>query len=303
MRSCAVRADDGISEARPFVKQPQCTLRTAAEISGVGLFTGRPVRLRALPAPEHHGLVFARTDLPGSPRIPVDAEHLIPPGQSLMRATGVRNGDAEVSMIEHLMATVSGMGVDNLLVECDSPEMPVGDGSALTYVAPFQKAGIVQQNAPRPLLRIEQEITVTEKDVLVAAAPQEEGLTLTYVLDYGTKFFRSQVFTVTITPDVFVREIAPARTFCLRPEIEFFQSKGVGRGASLENTIIVESDGRMSDGLRFPDECVRHKVLDLLGDLFLAGRLEAGRILGYKSGHTTNVRMAQLLRSRCVKTA
>lgn len=273
----------------------QRTLKGPVEINGVGLFTGRPVRVRCLPAAADSGVVFVRVDLPRRPEIACAIERLIDPGATSARATGVQDGDAQVIMIEHFTAALFGLRIDNLRVEVNSPEMPVGDGSALMYTEPFLRAGFEALAAPRRLITLERPVAIREDDVLLVAAPGRDGLTVTYVLDYGDRFFRCQVLTLVLDEESFVREIAPAKTFCLRPEIDFFRQRGLGKGASEENLIVVEPDGSMTGAVRFADECVRHKILDLLGDLFLAGGVAVGRLLGYKSGHGTNAALARAL--------
>ncbi len=273
----------------------QRTLKTVVEIEGEGLFTGWPVKMRCLPGEADTGLVFVRTDLPDTPEIPCAIPNLVTEHHSAARATAVQNGEAQVMMIEHIMSSLFGLGIDNLRVEINSPEMPAGDGSAMTYVEPFLQAGTTDLDAPIRGIHVSTPVTVTRKDVMLVALPSEEGLTVTYVLDYGEKFFGCQVLTLTLDERTFIEQIAPARTYCLRPEIDFFVKQGLGKGATAQNTIVVEEDGGTSDDLRFPDECVRHKILDLLGDLFLAGRLGPCRLLGYKSGHETNVLLAREL--------
>lgn len=281
----------------------QRTLDNVVEIRGVGLFSGREVFVRCVPAPEGSGVTFVRVDMPDAPAIPACITRLAPPGSSPLRATSLRQGDATVATIEHIMATVYGLGIDNLRVEVNGPEMPVGDGSAMTYVEPFRRAGLREQGAPAARFSPAAPLWVTEGDVFLALVPHENALTVTYVLDYGRKFLRSQALTIEMSEETFVKEIAPARTYCLRPEIEFFLSRGLGRGATEENTIVVEEDGSMPPGLRFPDECVRHKILDLLGDVALGARLATGRVVGYKSGHVTNVRLARMIRESLARSA
>ncbi len=269
----------------------QCTLSRAVEISGIGLFLGEPVRLRCLPAEPDAGVVFVRTDLPGAPAIPATVDHV--PGPQ--RWTALRKGEAEVRMVEHLLATCCGLGIDNLRVEVDRVEMPVGDGSAKTFADPFADAGLETQDAPRCRPRLPHPVAVADKDILLCAAPEDADLTLTYVLDYGQQFIRSQTYTATLSRDMFLSEIAPARTYVLRPEVDAFMKLGLGRGATPENTLVLEENGRVEGDLRYPDECARHKVLDLLGDLYLAGIPAPARVLGYKSGHSANVRFARAL--------
>ena len=193
------------------------------------------------------------------------------------------------------MGALYGLGIDDLIVEIGGVEMPVGDGSAKTFVEPLAEAGLRELDAPRRLLRLTRPVTVMDDDVLLVATPCQEPLTVTYVLDYGERFLGCQTRTIMVNRETFLAEVAPARTYCLWPEIEFFLKLGLGRGADATNTLVVEEDGCIKQQLRFPDECVRHKILDLVGDIFLAGRLSTGRVLGYKSGHATNARLARAL--------
>jgi UDP-3-O-acyl N-acetylglucosamine deacetylase len=267
------------------------------EISGIGLFLGQPVQLRCLPASADSGLVFVRTDLPGRQRIPATVAH-VPPGPQ--RWTAVRAGGAEVRMIEHLCAALYGLGIDNLEVETTAMEMPAGDGSAKTFTVPFLDAGLRELDAPRRTIPLKRPIIVAESDVLLAAAPAD-GLAITYVLDYGHHFVRCQTLTLKITPEIFLEGVAGARTYVLRPEVDAFIKVGLGKGATPENTIVLDEDGRLSGAPRFPDECVRHKILDMLGDLFLANGCLSARILGYKSGHAANVRLAREIAQACAE--
>jgi UDP-3-O-acyl N-acetylglucosamine deacetylase len=276
---------------RTLVIEQQCTLARVVEMTGKGLFLGEQVRLRCLPAKLDSGIVFIRTDLPDAPRIPATLENV--PGPQ--RWTALRSGEAEVRMVEHLLATCCGLGIDNMIVETDSVEMPIGDGSAKSYADAFLNAGVKPQDAARCARVLSHPVAAMDGDSLLSAVPQKAGLTLTYVLDYGRHFIKSQAYTATITRDVFVSEIAPARTYVLRPEVDAFIKLGLGRGATPENTLVLEEDGRVAGDLRFPDECARHKVLDMLGDLFLTGRPAPLRAIGYKTGHSTNVRLAKAL--------
>jgi len=273
------------------VSEPQHTLAQEAIVEGVGLFLGLPARVRLMPAEPNTGVVFVRADLPGAPRVEARAAN-VPPAQ---RWTALQKGGAEIQMVEHVLSALAGLGVDNVVIECNAAEMPCGDGSAQTWVAPILKAGLREQNVPRRRLRVERPVVITDKDVALTAAPLPEGLLITYVLDYGRMFVKSQTHTVLLDRETFIREIAPARTYVLRPEVDAFIKMGMGRGATPENTVVLEPDGSCSVPLRFPDECARHKVLDMIGDLSLAGAPLCGRFVGYKSGHGTNVRLARAL--------
>lgn len=273
----------------------QCTLKDSVEISGVGLFSGKPVSMRCLPAEAGRGIVFIRTDLPGRTEIPCTPEYLADMGQGGVRSTALQNGEAAVTMIEHFMACLFGLEIDNMTVEIGGVELPTGDGSAMTFAAPLAAGGIRELDAPRKLLEVRAPVAVMEGDALLLAAPLDEGVVVTYVLDYGDRFFGAQTRTFTLTREAFLTEIAPARTYCLRPEVEVFIKMGLGGGADRENTLVVNEDGSFVQELRFPDECVRHKILDLLGDVYLAGRLAAARLMGYKSGHAMNARLTRML--------
>jgi len=265
------------------------------EIEGVGLFFGRSVRLRCLPAEPDTGAVFVRTDLPGRPRISASVQNV--PGPR--RWTALRSGEAEVHVVEHLLSALAGLGIDNLVIEANAAEMPAGDGSAKTYTDAFLHAGIKELDAPARRFKLSQPLAITDKEIALAAAPQDEGLTLTYVLDYGPHFLRTQALTLSIDSDSYTREIAPARTYVLRPEVDAFMKQGLGKGATPENTIVLEQNGEASGTLRFPDEYVRHKMLDLIGDLYLAGAPLSARVIGYKSGHAANIRLARAIREAC----
>ena len=273
----------------------QQTLETAVEIQGVGLFLGAPVGLRCLPAEPNAGIRFGRVDLPGRPSVPALADFV----QTSERCTTLKNGEAEVFMVEHLLASAAGLGIDNMIVEADAAEMPIGDGSALTYAKAFLDAGIRPQDSDKRWMAPDSPLAFAEGDVAIMAAPLPEGLLATYVLDFGQQFVKTQAATFSIDRETFLREIAPARTFVLRPEVDAFIQKGLGKGATVENTIVLELNGDVSVDLRFADECVRHKLLDLLGDLYLAGAPLRGRVLGFKSGHAANIRLARAIRKSC----
>ncbi len=276
----------------------QCTLARPVELQGVGLFFGQPVQLRCRPAPAGSGIVFVRADLPGQPQIPAVIAN-VPPGPQ--RWTALRAGQAEVRMVEHLLSALFGLGIDNLVIETTAMEMPAGDGSAKTFTDPFLAAGLRELDAPRRRAQLRRPVVVTEGDIFLAATPSVGGLSVTYILDYGQHFLRCQSLTLDVTRETFPDAIAGARTYVLRPEVDAFIKLGLGRGATPENTIVLEEDGRLSAAARYPDECVRHKILDMLGDLFLCGGFLSARVLGYKSGHATNIRLAKAIAEACAE--
>jgi len=280
------------------VSERQCTLARPVEISGVGLFFGQPVQLRCRPAPAGSGIVFVRVDLPGQPQIPAVIAN-VPAGPQ--RWTALRKGEAEVRMVEHLLSALFGLGIDNVVIETTGMEMPVGDGSAKTFTEAFLAAGVRELDAPRRSAQLRRPVVVTESDIVLAAAPSSGGLSVTYILDYGQHFVRCQALTIGVTRETFLDGIAGARTYVLRPEVDAFIKLGLGRGATPENTIVLEEDGRLSASARFPDECVRHKIMDMLGDLFLCGSFVSARVIGYKSGHAANIRLAKAIAEACAE--
>jgi UDP-3-O-acyl N-acetylglucosamine deacetylase len=266
----------------------QRTIGRSAGLAGRALFSGDPVRIRVNPAPESSGIAFVRADMPDRPRLPALTDWLT----GGARWSGVGRGGVEVRMVEHLLSAAYGLGVDNLEVEVWSDEMPAGDGSAGTYARLLLEAGIVEQRLPRAVLEVRSPVRVQDGDASIEALPHPNGLRITHTLDYGDRFLGRQTLTLDIEPDAFAGQIATARTYVLRPEIDLFIRMGLGKGASLENLIILEEDGSITGERRFADECVRHKIVDLLGDLCLVGRRVNAHVVGLRSGHAANQLLA-----------
>ena len=267
----------------------QRTLRTVVEFSGVGLHSGRTVRARVLPAPQGTGVEFVRTDVPDSPPIPANIAY----HSAKERRTRLVRGSAEVDTVEHLLAVCTGLGVDNLTVELDGPELPGLDGSAAEYVRLFQQAGIVDQSAEAREFRLEQPVYVRQGAATLVALPTEKpALTLQYVASFDEPGVDGGSFQLDVSPETFGREIAPARTFCLASEVEALQKAGFGKGATRENTVVL---GDPAMQLRLPNEPVRHKLLDLLGDLHLLGAELHAHIIATRSGHATNAELVRRL--------
>ena len=270
----------------------QTTIGSAVELSGIGLHTGQVRHVRLAPAPAGTGLVFRRTDVPE----PVDLTGGDLVIEGLGGRTMLRRGALAVQTVEHLAAAAFGLGIDNLLVEVDGDEMPGLDGSALGYVEAIRGAGVVPLERERRVLRCEAALTVEEsaKDgdfgASISVTPLERGrpLTVTYVLDYPGAPLAQGEGCFELTPETFAREIAPARTFCMASEVEALRAAGFGRGASHENTLVVDGDRAIENTLRFGDEPLRHKVLDLVGDMGLAGAAIEARVYARCSGHRLN---------------
>ncbi len=278
----------------------QKTLAAPFTIEGVGIHTGAEARAVFVPAPAGHGRTFVRTDLPEAPELSTsDIDADTAPG----RTAHVR-GDASVQTVEHVLAALSGLGVDNVRIELNSSEPPVGDGSARHVAEAIERTGLVEQDAVREAIVIEEPMVVEGDGARLVALPLASAMNggpltrLGYALDYsGSSLARGWV-EFSVTKDGFLRELATARTFCMAADVERLKAMGLGAGATQENTLVIDDDRVVGNELRFPDEPARHKVLDLLGDLALLGAPVAGCIYGFRSGHSLNRELVrQLLRS------
>lgn len=279
------------------ILHPQQTLAGTASLRGRGLHTNREVEMTLRPAAPDSGVTFVRTDLPGAPRIPLREARI----ENRGRRTCLVLGEAEVHTVEHLLACFQALAIGNAVVEMSGPEMPGLDGSALPFLVALKAAGIEVQKVERPLFALDRDIVLDlrSEDVLLMATPGAGGLFVTYTLDYKTPEVPLQRISLAVTPESFEKEIAPARTFCLESEADALRAAGLGQGATYENTLVVGGDGLPKENqLRFPDEYVRHKVLDLLGDLFVLGVGMEGRILALRSGHHSNQELVRRLRAR-----
>jgi UDP-3-O-[3-hydroxymyristoyl] N-acetylglucosamine deacetylase len=270
----------------------QRTLKREANISGKGLFTGEPSRLKLLPASPGPGIVFQRVDLPGKPKIPARLAFV----KEAVRTTCLATKEASLNMVEHLLSAFSASGIDNALIEAFGPETPACDGSAKAFVDLLEEAGIALQDVPRNILKIAQPVYWSSQDVQLVALPSDE-LRISYTLHYpGSTLPGSQFYTFPVHREQYKTEIAPCRTFSLYEEIAPFIEKGYIRGGGLENAVVIK-EGRVlnPEGTRFSDEMVRHKILDLIGDLSLIGRPLQAHIIAIRSGHASNVAFAKEL--------
>ncbi|MCK4414060.1 MAG: bifunctional UDP-3-O-[3-hydroxymyristoyl] N-acetylglucosamine deacetylase/3-hydroxyacyl-ACP dehydratase [Candidatus Eisenbacteria sp.] len=267
----------------------QCTIGRAVSFTGVGLHTGEENTLTFRPAVVGTGWRFVRSDLPGRPQVKVCAEHAVT-DQAELRRTVLRQGEAEVHTVEHVLAAVTGLGIDNLFIEITGREAPEPtDGSAAPIADLLLEAGIVEQDAEREPFVIRRPVVYEANGVEIIGVPGD-GLRLGFTIQFENKVVGTQHCTLEITPEIFRREIAPARTFVLHRDVERLRAQGLIKGGSLANAIVVEDDGIMNEEpLRFADEFVRHKILDLLGDLCLIGRPLQGQVRALRSGHSHNV--------------
>jgi UDP-3-O-[3-hydroxymyristoyl] N-acetylglucosamine deacetylase / 3-hydroxyacyl-[acyl-carrier-protein] dehydratase len=267
----------------------QRTIAKENRIEGVGIHTGKVISLLLKPAEVNSGIKFIRTDLAGRPVIPAMLSSLTIAERGLRR-TSIGKGDAQIQTVEHLLATLSGLGIDNIVIEIDGPELPGLDGSALGFVKAIKESGAKEQDAVRKELYVREPIWVEGKDSMLMILP-DVNFKVSYTLDYPTTNFKTQYGHFFINHKTYENEIAPSRTFCLEEEVEHLRGLGLGKGASLENTVVVGKEGIISGELRFEDEFLRHKVLDLIGDLYLLGRQVRGHVIAIKSGHSLNIEL------------
>jgi len=273
----------------------QQTIRKPVTCSGVGLHSGCRVSVTLMPAPLDTGMVFIRKDAVGSPKIPASIENIRP----ALLSTTVGIDGVQVQTIEHLLAAASGLGIDNLFVEVDAPELPALDGSAQAFVRLMLEAGIVSQDRRRSYLKVVRPIEVIDGDKRIAIRPASRS-SVTYTIDYAHPLIGRQTYDYDGSQEAFVDDIAPARTFGFLREVEALWEAGLGLGGSLQNTLILSEEGLLNeDGLRFADKFVRHKILDLIGDLMLLGHPIIGEIEAVRSGHALHARLvARILESR-----
>lgn len=278
----------------------QKTIKQEIGCSGMGMFRGGTANLHFKPAPLNAGIYFVRVDLPNRPRVPAHVRALSGNYKRIL----LKNEDAEIESVEHLMAALAGLGIDNMEIEINGREIPAGDGSAQLFVEIFKKAGIVDLGGKKKVFMVQAPIMVSNGNASVMAVPCEKGLVFSYTLDFHGAFIQQQTYDIEFTEENFCREIAPARTFGLSTYIEEFKRLGLGKGVTDDNSIIVHEDGKMTKPismkpaeLRFPNELVRHKILDMVGDLSLANVLIQGRIIAKRSGHSLNVQLAEKIAS------
>ncbi len=262
----------------------QRTLSKSVSVSGTGVHSGKKTDLVLNPAPENHGIKFRRVDLPGTQ----DIQALFKLVVDTSLATVLGTNGAIVSTIEHLMATFAGLGIDNALVEVNDYEIPIMDGSAKIFTRLIEQAGIERQSAPKHFLIVQKPIQVTDGDKSVVVYPSPD-FKITCSIDFAHPLIGVQEITFDRTKNNFEKEISHARTFGFIQDLELLKKFSLGKGGSLDNAIIIDKDRILNDsGLRYPDEFVRHKLLDSLGDFSLLGMPIQGHIVTHKSGHTLN---------------
>ncbi|RPI29052.1 MAG: UDP-3-O-acyl-N-acetylglucosamine deacetylase [Acidobacteria bacterium] len=267
----------------------QTTIRKPVKVSGIGLHTGCHVSVELKPAPVDSGIIFRRVDLQGF-EIEAVRRHV----SRVVLATTLMKRGVMLSTVEHILSALYGSGIDNIYADVDSLELPILDGSALTYVQMLDEAGIEEQNKERTYLRVIKEATLQDGDKWIRIQPYP-AFRVSYRIDFVHPLIGSQAFDLQVNPDSYAREVSFARTFGFYSEVEQLLKKGLIRGGSPENAVVLTEDGILNDGLRAEDEFVRHKTLDLIGDLSLCGYPLLGHVTAEKAGHSLHTDIATLL--------
>jgi UDP-3-O-[3-hydroxymyristoyl] N-acetylglucosamine deacetylase/3-hydroxyacyl-[acyl-carrier-protein] dehydratase len=269
----------------------QRTIAKEISLSGVGLHTAKKVNVTFKPAEVDSGINFVRTDLPGRPVIKAAADSLLAQSYS-PRRTSIGRDEVHIYTIEHLMAALSGLCIDNVYIELDNEESPGLDGSSLNFLEILSKAGIKEQDKPRRTFVIKEPIFVEEDGSSIVAVPSKD-FKISYTLNYNHPLLRAQYLELNFCEGVFQRELASSRTFCLESEAQDLQQQGIGHGANYENTLVVGEKGVIKNKLRYDDEFVRHKMLDLFGDLYILGDSLKAHIIAIRSGHSLNLKLVK----------
>lgn len=259
----------------------QKTIRKRVDVDGIGLHTGQPAKLTFCPAPANTGVYFVRTDLPGRPALKVAVENV----SATNYATTLGGSEFSVSTVEHCLSALAAFRVDNLFIELDGPEIPIGDGSAKPFMEALLTAGMIEQDEPRNYAYIQQTIYYGDDEKYAYITPYN-GLRISYTIEFAHAQIGKQVLDIDINEESFIREIAAARTFGFMKDVEALRSRGLALGGSMDNAIVLDQNQILNpEGLRFSNEFVRHKVLDALGDLVTLGMPLIGHLVLYKAGH------------------
>jgi UDP-3-O-[3-hydroxymyristoyl] N-acetylglucosamine deacetylase/3-hydroxyacyl-[acyl-carrier-protein] dehydratase len=271
----------------------QKTIKDPVKLSGKGLFGGQDATVTFHPAPEETGIVFVRTDITNAVRIPAIAPNIA----ERSRRTSIKKGEVSIETVEHCLAAIHALEIDNILLEVEGPELPAPDCSSAEYVTVLKQAGLVEQTNPRKEFVIRKPLCISAGDATIYALPHSDGtLSITYDLDYSSYAgIGRQIYSYQLTPDSFETGMAPARSFLLEVEAKQFQARGIGTHIGPRDILVIDSEGPVKNAYRWPNECVRHKIVDLIGDLTLVGRPVIGRIVAYKSGHGLNQQLVRKL--------
>ena len=271
----------------------QRTLERPVECEGIGLHSGERAAMVLRPAPANRGVLFRRMDLPGAPTIPARPEFVV----DTQYATTIAKEGASVRTIEHIMSALAGMGVDNVQVDLTGPEVPIMDGSALPFVELLRQAGLRRQFSPKTFLKVRQPITVEVGTRSLRIVPSQR-LKVIYTMCFDHPILGEQTSAMDVGRERYVRDVAPSRTFGFVRDLDMLQRMGLAKGGSLENAVVIGEDGVLNGPLRFPDELVRHKILDLLGDLYLLGKPLVGTIIAQGAGHQMHLALVRRIQEQ-----
>src|SRR5712675_1338247 len=264
----------------------QRSIRRQISVAGIGLHSGKKVNLTLKPAAADFGIRFRRTDL-GDLEVPATVHNLA----GIQLATGLAHNEVSVETVEHLLAALVSLGIDNVIIELNSPEVPIMDGSAAPFIYLIQEAGVKKLAAHRKYLKIIRPIMISRGDKRIALYPSEH-FKVTYSISYDHPLLRHQSRTLRITEESFIEQLAPARTFTFLKDVETLRQNGLALGGSLENAIVLGETGVLNNALRFEDEFVRHKILDAVGDLALVGYPVIGHLVAHRAGHALHTEFA-----------
>jgi UDP-3-O-[3-hydroxymyristoyl] N-acetylglucosamine deacetylase len=270
----------------------QCTVGKISSYSGVGIHTGKEVEIRFVPAKEGSGVSFCRVDLPGTPEVPATVEYVT----DTARGTTISVGDAKIHTVEHVLSALKACHIDNVRIEISGIEPPGGDGSSAPFISMIEESGVVEQQAQIPIAMVKTPVWLEHGDAHIVALPAD-SYRISFTMDYPkTPVLGSQFFSIDVSQNSFVEHIASSRTFALYDELEYLMDRGLIRGGSLENAVVVQQNAIISrGGLRYSNEAVRHKILDLIGDLSLVGIPFMAHIIAIRSGHASNCAFAKKL--------
>lgn len=270
----------------------QNTIKTKTSIAGIGLFTGLKVKMNLLPAKEDHGIIFKRIDLEGEPILPAKLQFV----EETDRTTFVGIGNKRIQTVEHILSTLAAYKIDNLLIEVDGPEIPIFDGSSKKFAELIEEIGIEKQNKAAKILSLTEPVSFTHNYINLVALPSDE-YKITFVLHHpDNKFLGTQYFTYIVDEKTYKTEISPSRTYSIYEEIKPLLDNNLIKGGTLDNAVVIQDNKVVnSEGMRFSNEMVRHKILDLIGDLSLIGNRICAHIISIRSGHFTNIKFAKKL--------
>ncbi|MFH1846543.1 MAG: UDP-3-O-acyl-N-acetylglucosamine deacetylase [Candidatus Omnitrophota bacterium] len=267
--------------------------------SGKTLQTGTNVHVKCKPADINSGIIFQRTDLPENPLLRLQDALF---SDTRERRSTIALGTFEVQTVEHFLAALWGLKIDNIKIEIDGIELPAMDGSAKGFMDVLKTAGRVEQDAVQKIIKIQEQEKIEENGKSLTIVPYD-GFYVSYYIDYKTASIGKEKFEIDLNPDSFENQIAPARTFCLKEEAEALLRAGLGKGADYQNTLVLEDNGPIGTTMRFPNEPVRHKILDLVGDFYMLGYCIQGKVSAEKTGHSLNAKMLKLIYEKYVCTS